>query len=76
MSTVIVIEIVIGIVVLAAAVRFAVRDTMQRETSRDSDPEPSLEPAVGSVDTTRSPEPSSVPEPAQPLSEVGSTETS
>ncbi len=76
MSAVIVIEIVIGIVVLAAAVRFAVRDTMQREASRESDPEPSLEPAAGSVDTTRAPEPSSAPETAQPLSEVGSTETS
>jgi hypothetical protein len=74
MSAVIVIEIVIGVVVLAAAVRFAVRETMKREAARDAE--------VESADTTQAPARSSDPEAkaeadtAQPLSEVGSTETS
>jgi flagellar biosynthesis/type III secretory pathway M-ring protein FliF/YscJ len=72
MSAVIVIEIVVGIVILAAAVRFAVRDIMQREAAaRDAE--------AGSADTAQAPAPSTEPaaeaEAAQPLSEVGSTES-
>jgi flagellar biosynthesis/type III secretory pathway M-ring protein FliF/YscJ len=67
MNAIIVIEIVVGIVILAAAVRFAVRDIRQRSAS-DS------EQGAETVTTTEAPACASEPEPAQQLSEVGSTE--
>ncbi len=67
MSLIIVIEIVVGIVILAAAVRFAVRDTRQRSASGQ---EPSAEAATAGEALARASE----PQPAQELSEVGSTE--
>ena len=69
MSPIIGIEIVIGLVVLAAAIRFAVRDSRERRgSSVDEEVEPT-ETAAAPAHTTES-------DTAQPLSEVGSTETS
>ena len=75
MSPIIVIEIVIGLVVLAAAIRFAVRDSRERrESSVDEEVEPTETAATPAHTTT--PAHITEPETAQPLSEVGSTETS
>ena len=67
MGAIIVIEIVVGIVILAAAVRFVIRDIRQRS---DED----LEQGAEAAPTTDAPEHASEPQPAQQLSEVGSTE--
>ena len=67
MGAIIVIEIVVGIVILAAAVRFVIRDIRQRS---DEDLEQGAEVAT----TTDAPAHASEPQPAQQLSEVGSTE--
>ena len=68
MSAIIVIEIVVGIVILAAAVRFAVRDTRQRSGSGPEE-------GVGAPNTVEAPAADKEAQPAQQLSEVGSTET-
>jgi flagellar biosynthesis/type III secretory pathway M-ring protein FliF/YscJ len=67
MTAIIMIEIVVGIVILAAAVRFVVRDIRQRSAS---DSEQGAEAAT----TTEAPARASESQPAQQLSEVGSTE--
>lgn len=67
MGAIIVIEIVVGIVILAAAVRFVIRDIRQRS---DED----LEQGAEAATTTDAPAHASEPQPAQHLSEVGSTE--
>ena len=67
MSAIMVIEIVVGIVILAAAVRFAIRET--RRLNADLQ-----EHGAEAATTTDAPAPVSEPQPAQQLSEVGSTE--
>ena len=75
MSAIILIEIVIGLVVLAAAIRFAVRDSRERRgSSVDEEVEPTETAAAPAHTTT--PAHTTESDTAQPLSEVGSTETS
>jgi flagellar biosynthesis/type III secretory pathway M-ring protein FliF/YscJ len=67
MSAIIAVEIIVGIVILAAAVRFVIRDIRQRSAE-------DLEQGAEAATTTDTPARATEPQPAQQLSEVGSTE--